>query len=75
MRLRIIRAIFFTYINKESSHFDRVNFVKTESKNIIKRPKNRSIGRNTTGAIVCRHRGGGNKILYRTIDFFQKKRL
>lgn len=74
MKLRIIRAIFFTYINKESSYFERINSVKTESKNIIKRQKNRSIGRNRTGAIVCRHRGGGNKILYRAIDFFQKKK-
>ena len=32
-------------------------------------PKKRTGGRNNTGRITCRHRGGGNKRRYRIIDF------
>jgi len=34
----------------------------------------RSVGRNNTGRITTRHKGGGNKRLYRAIDFSYSKR-
>jgi large subunit ribosomal protein L2 len=34
---------------------------------------NRTGGRNNQGRITCRHRGGGNKRLYRKVDFWRKK--
>ncbi len=36
-------------------------------------PKTRTCGRNNNGRITCRHRGGGHKRSYRTIDFHRKK--
>jgi large subunit ribosomal protein L2 len=41
-------------------------------KRLIKRLKKHS-GRNNTGSITCRHRGGGVKQKYRSIDFKQLK--
>lgn len=74
MRLRIFRDTIFIYRSKETHYFERIDSVKTEKRKIKMKPINRSIGRNNEGVIVCRHRGGGNKVLYRTIDFFQKKK-
>jgi large subunit ribosomal protein L2 len=34
----------------------------------------RDVGRNSNGVITCRHRGGGHKRLYRTIDFRREKK-
>lgn len=36
-------------------------------------PKKRSGGRNNTGRITCRHRGGGHKRRYRVVDFKRDK--
>lgn len=41
-------------------------------KKLVKRIKKHS-GRNNTGSITCRHRGGGSKRKYRSIDFKQIK--
>lgn len=41
-------------------------------KALVKRIKN-SAGRNFHGRITMRHQGGGNKILYRVVDFKQNK--
>jgi len=41
-------------------------------KNLVKRLKKHS-GRNNTGSITCRHRGGGTSRKYRNIDFKQLK--
>jgi large subunit ribosomal protein L2 len=41
-------------------------------KNLVKRLKTRS-GRNSAGRITVRHQGGGNKKLYRVIDFKQNR--
>ncbi|MGE3278694.1 MAG: 50S ribosomal protein L2 [Candidatus Altimarinota bacterium] len=41
-------------------------------KKLVKRLKKHS-GRNNTGSITCRHRGGGSKRKYRSIDFKQTK--
>jgi len=46
--------------------------VKPE-KSLTKRLKQRS-GRNSQGRITMRHQGGGNKMLYRMVDFKQDKR-
>ena len=56
------------------NYFERIDFVKIGKKKQIMEPKNRSIGRNNAGVIMCRHRGSGNKVLYRIIDFFQEKK-
>ncbi|GAB4185997.1 MAG: 50S ribosomal protein L2 [Simkaniaceae bacterium] len=36
-------------------------------------PKKRTNGRNNTGRITCRHKGGGHKKFYRIIDFIRDK--
>jgi large subunit ribosomal protein L2 len=74
MRLRIFRDTIFIYRSKETHYFERIDSAKTEKRKIKMKPINRSIGRNNEGVIMCRHRGSGNKVLYRTIDFFQEKK-
>lgn len=39
----------------------------------LTRPKKRTGGRNNLGRITCRHRGGGHKRRYRTVDFRREK--
>jgi large subunit ribosomal protein L2 len=45
---------------------------KTPEKSLIE-PKRKKGGRNNTGRITCRHRGGGHKQMYRRIDFKRNK--
>ncbi len=47
--------------------FDTITKTKPE-KSLLKK-NNKKSGRNNTGRITCRHRGGGAKRLYRVIDF------
>jgi large subunit ribosomal protein L2 len=51
--------------------FDEITASKP-LKSLVKRLKKHS-GRNNTGSITCRHRGGGTTRRYRTIDFKQNK--
>jgi large subunit ribosomal protein L2 len=44
----------------------------TPEKSLLKPLKNKT-GRNNTGRITCRHKGGGNKKAYRVIDFKRNK--
>lgn len=44
----------------------------TPEKSLIK-PLKRKAGRNNTGKITCRHKGGGHKKAYRVIDFKREK--
>jgi large subunit ribosomal protein L2 len=53
--------------------FEEVTKTKPE-KSLISRQKKNS-GRNNTGRITVRHRGGGNKRMYRMVDFNRKDKL
>ncbi|MGE5612320.1 MAG: 50S ribosomal protein L2 [Bacillota bacterium] len=44
----------------------------TPEKSLLK-PKRRANGRNNQGVITAKHRGGGNKKMYRVIDFKRRK--
>ncbi|MBI2539591.1 MAG: 50S ribosomal protein L2 [Deltaproteobacteria bacterium] len=52
--------------------FDEIT--KVEPQKNLQRPLKRSGGRNNTGRITSRHRGGGHKRLYRLIDFKRDKK-
>jgi large subunit ribosomal protein L2 len=53
------------------SSFDEIT--KTEPEKALTEPLKKSGGRNNTGRITARHRGGGHKRLYRIIDFKRDK--
>lgn len=53
------------------SDYSEITTDKPE-KSLVKRLK-KNTGRNNTGRITCRHKGGGHKRLYRTIDFKRNK--
>ncbi len=53
------------------SDFVEITTDKPE-KSLVKR-LHKHTGRNNTGRITCRHKGGGHKRLYRTIDFKRNK--
>ena len=44
----------------------------TPEKSLLK-PIRKTAGRNNTGRITCRHKGGGHKQAYRIIDFKRNK--
>jgi large subunit ribosomal protein L2 len=49
---------------------------KITKKSVLKKnlqPNPRTGGRNCSGLITCRHRGGGHKRFYRKVDFYRKK--
>lgn len=46
---------------------------RSEPEKSLTRKKHRRKGRNNLGLITCRHRGGGHKRLYRSIDFRREK--
>jgi len=46
---------------------------KTEPEKSLTRPVKKTGGRNSRGVVTARHRGGGNKRLYRIIDFKRDK--
>jgi large subunit ribosomal protein L2 len=51
--------------------FQKFKYKSRKKKLII--PTRRISGRNNQGTITCRHRGRGQKRMYRKIDFFRKK--
>jgi len=57
--------------HRTTSRFDEVTSVKPEKSLVQGKSKNG--GRNNTGRITCRHRGGGHKRRYRFIDFKREK--
>jgi len=63
-------------ITPSRRHLTNVNYslltTKEPFKKLTKRLK-KAAGRNSSGKITVRHQGGGNKILYRQIDFKQDK--
>ena len=46
---------------------------KVEPERSLLESKNKHAGRNNTGKITVRHRGGGNRVKYRVIDFKRNK--
>jgi len=57
--------------NMTGSDYSEITKSKTE-KSLVE-PIRKSGGRNNTGRITIRHRGGGNKTMYRIIDFKRNK--
>ena len=56
---------------KTVSTFEEIT-KKTPEKSLVK-PLRKKAGRNNTGRITMRRRGGGHKRLYRVVDFKRKK--
>jgi len=52
--------------------FEELTPGRKKVKSLLK-PKKRSSGRNNTGRITCRHRGGGHKRQLREVDFIRSK--
>ena len=52
-----------------SSVADFVEITRTEPEKSLVRPLAKSGGRNSTGRVTTRHKGGGHKRAYRVIDF------
>jgi large subunit ribosomal protein L2 len=55
------------------SHSDYSELTRTEPEKSLVQPKPKSAGRNNYGRITSRRQGGGNKNLYRVIDFRRNK--
>ena len=72
MGIRLYKAYTPGTRNKVISSFDEITTQKPEKALIIK--NHRAKGRNNRGIITIRHRGGGHKKLYRSIDFKRNKR-
>jgi large subunit ribosomal protein L2 len=52
---------------------DFSDVTSSEPENSLLRPLRKKGGRNNTGRITCRHRGGGHKRRFRVIDFKRRK--
>jgi len=52
---------------------DYSEITKSKPEKSLVEPIRKSGGRNNTGRITIRHRGGGNKTMYRIIDFKRNK--
>ncbi|MEW6558030.1 MAG: 50S ribosomal protein L2 [Elusimicrobiota bacterium] len=53
---------------------DFSDITKTTPEKSLLRPLKKASGRNNTGSITVRHRGGGHKRMYRIVDFKRDKR-
>ena len=58
---------------RKSSVQDFSDITKTKPEKSLTTPLKRKAGRNNTGRITVRHRGGGRKRLYRVVDFVRQK--
>ena len=58
---------------RQMTSTDYSNLSKVEPERSLLEPLKKSSGRNNTGAITVRHRGGGNRRKYRVIDFKRDK--
>jgi len=54
---------------------DYADLTKFEPEKSLLAPLHRSAGRDASGRVSMRHRGGGNKIMYRIIDFKRDKNI
>lgn len=52
---------------------DRSDITKTEPEKVLISKLAKRTGRNNSGKITCRHKGGGNKKKYRKVDFKREK--
>lgn len=66
-----------TKSRRQTSHVEYRKFVtQSEPEKSLTRGFRRANGRNNTGRITTRHKGGGHKRLFREIDFlFEKKKI
>jgi len=71
MSIRLYKAYTPGTRNRSLSSFSEITKDKPEKRLI--RKKHRNKGRNNTGVITIRHRGGGHKKRYRIIDFKRNK--
>lgn len=71
MSIRLYKSYTPGTRNRALSAFTEITKTKPE-KNLIQK-NHRNKGRNNKGVITIRHRGGGHKRLYRTIDFKRNK--
>ncbi len=55
------------------SFSDFAELTRSEPEKTLVEPKPRKGGRNNNGRITARHQGGGNKVLYRKVDFRRDK--
>jgi large subunit ribosomal protein L2 len=55
------------------SHADYKELTRSKPERSLVEPKPRKAGRNSYGRVTTRHQGGGNKNLYRVIDFRRTK--
>jgi large subunit ribosomal protein L2 len=55
------------------SYSDFAEVTRTEPEKSLLEPRPKKAGRNSYGRITTRHRGGGNKVRYRVIDFRRNK--
>lgn len=71
MGIRVYRP--YTPGSRQKSVSDFAEITRSEPEKSLTVWIHRAKGRNNRGVITCRHRGGGHKRLYRTIDFRRDK--
>lgn len=71
MGIRVYRP--YTPSTRQKSVSDFAEITRSEPEKSLTIWIHRAKGRNNRGVITCRHRGGGHKRLYRTIDFRRDK--
>lgn len=71
MGIRVYRP--YTPSTRQKSVSDFAEITRSEPEKSLTVWIHRAKGRNNRGVITCRHRGGGHKRLYRTIDFRRDK--
>ena len=71
MTIRLYKSYTPGTRNRALSDFSEITKTKPEKNLILKNHRNK--GRNNRGIITVRHRGGGHKRRYRTIDFKRNK--
>ncbi len=63
----------YTPSRRTMANADYKEITSTEPEKSLLEPLKRTAGRNNTGRVTMRHRGGGNKRQYRKIDFKRDK--
>jgi large subunit ribosomal protein L2 len=63
----------YTPSTRQHSVSDFAEITRSEPEKSLTTARHSKEGRNNQGLITCRHRGGGNKQLYRSIDFRRDK--
>ncbi|CBN55360.1 50S ribosomal protein L2 [Kamptonema animale CS-326] len=63
----------YTPSTRQHTVSDFAEITRSEPEKSLTANKHTKQGRNNRGVITCRHRGGGHKRLYRTIDFRRDK--